>query len=105
VWYGGRYVAEAAQRDTERGARVRDPRRRGEGVMARPGIRELVGRLMTDAEFLRRLVREPEPVLADFELSEDERALLLGAAARASRTPERERARAFEAIAMKRWAT
>ena len=47
--------------------------------MARPGIRDLVGRAMIDREFLADLVREPALMLADFDLSSEERAAIMQA--------------------------
>lgn len=73
--------------------------------MGRPGIRDLVGRLMIDREFLEELVRDPTPFLAAYDLSADERAAVMQAVERTSESPERERTRTFQAIMMKRWAT
>jgi hypothetical protein len=73
--------------------------------MARQGIRDLVGRLMVDKEFLAALVRDPAPVLADYELAAEERAVLMVAATRARRVPEPERARSFQTSVIRRWAT
>jgi hypothetical protein len=73
--------------------------------MGRPGIRELVGRAMIDKEFLAELVRDPGRVLADYELTGEERAAILQAAGRKESASERERARALQVVLMKRWAT
>lgn len=73
--------------------------------MARMGIRDLVGRVMIDKEFLADLVRDPARVLADYDLTSDERAVIMQAVGRTERTTDRERARALQNALMKRWAT
>ena len=73
--------------------------------MGRPGIRDLVGRAMIDREFLSDLVRDPDRVLADYDLTGEERAAILQAAGRTGSASERERARALQVVLMKRWAT
>ncbi len=73
--------------------------------MARPGIRDLVGRAMIDRDFLADLVREPARVLAEFDLSAEERAAIMLAVGKTGNTTERERARALQVVLMKRWAT
>jgi hypothetical protein len=73
--------------------------------MARPGIRDLVGRAMIDHDFLADLVREPGRMLADFDLSSEERAAIMQAVGKTGGTTERERARALQVVLMKRWAT
>jgi len=73
--------------------------------MARQGIRDLVGRAMIDKEFLAELVRDPDRVLADYELTGDERVAIMQAAGRTGSASERERARALQVVLMKRWAT
>jgi len=73
--------------------------------MARPGIRDLVGRAMIDRDFLADLVREPAVMLADFDLSSEERAAIMQAVRKTAGTTERERARALQVVLMKRWAT
>ncbi len=69
------------------------------------GIRDLVGRAMIDREFLSELVRDPQPVLAEFELSADERAAIMRAVRGSSSGSDHERARALQIVLMKRWAT
>jgi hypothetical protein len=71
--------------------------------MERPGIRDLVGRAMIDREFVGELVRDPGRVLADYELSADERAAIMQAVGKTSSGSER--ARALQIVMMKRWAT
>lgn len=73
--------------------------------MARMGIRDLVGRVMIDKEFLADLVRDPAAVLAEYDLTSDERAVIMQAVGRTDRTTDRERARALQNALMKRWAT
>lgn len=74
--------------------------------MARPGIRELVGRAMIEKDFLGELVRDPETVLARYELDDDERAAVMQAVGRCgSSATTAERAQAFQSILMKRWST
>lgn len=73
--------------------------------MAQQGMQDLIGRLMIDKEFLAALVRDPAPILAQYELAAEERAAILEAATRAGQSPEPERVRSFQAGLMKRWAT
>jgi len=73
--------------------------------MAEQGLRELVGRVMIDPDFLQTLVRDPSAVLADYQLSPEERASVLQAIAKLSHTPRSQRARAFQTALVKRWAT
>jgi hypothetical protein len=73
--------------------------------MARPGIRDLVGRAMIDRDFLADLVRDPALMLAEFDLSSEERAAIMQAVGKTKGTTERERARALQVVLMKRWAT
>ena len=73
--------------------------------MARPGIRDLVGRAMIDRDFLADLVREPALMLADFDLSSEERAAIMQAVGKTGGTTVRARARALQVVLMKRWAT
>ena len=73
--------------------------------MAGQGLRELVGRVMIDPDFLQTLIREPGAVLADYQLSAEERASVLQAIAKLSVTPQSQQARAFQSALVKRWAT
>jgi hypothetical protein len=66
---------------------------------------ELIGRAMIDPDFLADLQRSPDTVLADYELSADERATVLGAIARLATAPARERAQAFRSALIRRVAT
>ena len=73
--------------------------------MAEQGLKELVGLVMIDPDFLQALVRDPSAVLADFELSAEERAMVLQAIAKVSLAPRSQQARAFQTALVKRWAT
>ena len=69
------------------------------------GLRELVGRVMIDPEFLVELQRAPEPLLAQYELTEAERATVELALARLAQTPVSERRRQFSNTLISRVAT
>jgi len=71
----------------------------------RLGIRDLVGRAMIDREFLSNLVRDPQVVLAEFELSAEERAAIMRAVRGSASGSDHERASALQIVLMKRWAT
>jgi hypothetical protein len=73
--------------------------------MDRPGIRELVGRAMIDKEFLADLVRDPATMLADYDLSAEERTAIMQAAGRTGAVSDWDRAQALHNVMMKRWAT
>ena len=73
--------------------------------MARPGIRDLVGRAMVDRGFLAELIRDPAAILARYDLEAEERAAIMQAIARTDQQSERERSQALQAALMKRWAT
>lgn len=73
--------------------------------MAGQGLKELVGRVMIDPDFLQALVRDPYPLLADYRLSEEERASVLQAIAKLTLAPRSQQARAFQTALVKRWAT
>jgi hypothetical protein len=73
--------------------------------MGRLGIRDLVGRAMVDKGFLAELVRDPARVLAEYDLTAEERAVILQAVSRAGNVSERERTRALQHVMVKRWAT
>jgi hypothetical protein len=66
---------------------------------------ELIGRAMIDPDFLADLQRSPETILAEYELSAEERTTVLGAIARLDRAPARERAQAFRSALIRRVAT
>lgn len=69
------------------------------------GIRELVGRVMIDPDFLAELVRAPEAVLARYSLSEEERAAVLQALAKLARSPSHRHAQVLKTALVKRLAT
>ena len=69
------------------------------------GLRELVGRVMIDPEFLAELQRSPETLLAQYELSDDERATVRQALVRLAKTPSSERRHEFRSTLIRRVAT
>jgi hypothetical protein len=60
---------------------------------------------MIDAEFLADLARDPAAVLDDYDLTPEERGVIMTAVARLGDAPARERVQAIQAVMMKRWAT
>jgi hypothetical protein len=68
-------------------------------------LRELVGRAMIDPDFLADLQRAPEPILAQYELNDDERVTVLNALARLAKTPAHQRAHALRTALIRRVAT
>jgi hypothetical protein len=70
-----------------------------------PRLPELVGRVMIDPDFLADLQRAPEPILAEYELSEDERATVLSALSRLGHASVNQRASAFRTALIRRVAT
>jgi hypothetical protein len=68
-------------------------------------LRDLVGRVMIDPEFLAELQRAPEPLLAQYELSDAERATVRQALVRLATTPANERRREFRSTLIRRVAT
>jgi hypothetical protein len=75
------------------------------GSMAQQGMRDLVGRVMVDPEFLAQLVRSPEATLADYQLDDNERAIVMQALARLEASPVSERSHAFRSAMVRRLAT
>lgn len=73
--------------------------------MKKQGMRELVGRAMTDPDFLDALVRSPDSALDDYELDDNERAAVMRAVKRLVSTPSKRRAGAFQAVMVRRLAT
>lgn len=69
------------------------------------GLRDLVGRVMIDPEFLAELQRAPGPLLAEYELSDAERATVQQALDRLAKTPSSERRHAFRSSLISRVAT
>jgi hypothetical protein len=73
--------------------------------MTGKAIQDLVGRVMIDREFLTDLVRDPDSVLAGYELTAEERSTILLALGRGAGGTEQERTHALELVMLKRWAT
>lgn len=73
--------------------------------MAQQGIRDLVGRIMIDQDFLAELVRAPEAVLSEYALSPEERTAILEAVAKLGSTPAPQRGLALQAALVRRLAT
>src|SRR5439155_19577594 len=69
------------------------------------GLRELVGRVMIDPEFLAELQRAPEPLLAQYELTDAERTTVRQALVRLAATPPSERRHELRNILIRRVAT
>jgi hypothetical protein len=69
------------------------------------GLRELVGRVMIDPEYLAELQRAPESLLAQYELSDSVRSIVELALARLAQTPLSERRRQFSNTLISRVAT
>jgi hypothetical protein len=74
-------------------------------AMTDKAIQDLVGRVMIDREFLAELVRDPDVVLADYELTAEERAIIMQALGRGAHVSAQERAHALRSVMLKRWAT
>ena len=70
-----------------------------------PRLPELVGRVMIDPDFLADLQRAPDPILAEYDLSEDERATVLLALTRLGRSSTNQRATDFRSALIRRVAT
>jgi hypothetical protein len=68
-------------------------------------LQDLIGRAMIDPEFLAELQRAPDALLAQYELTDDERATLLQALARLSKTPAGQRRHEFRNALIRRVAT
>jgi hypothetical protein len=69
-----------------------------------PRLHELIGRAMIDPDFLEDLRRAPELLLAEYELSDDERAAVRQALDRLDSAPTR-RAHEFRNALLRRVAT
>lgn len=77
----------------------------GDRGMTGKAIQDLVGRVMIDGDFLAELVRDPDATLAGYELTAEERAIILQALGRGVHGSEQERAHALQSVMLKRWAT
>jgi len=60
---------------------------------------------MIDRQFLANLVRDPATILADYDLSAEERKAIMQAVGRTGTVSDWDRARALQNVMMKRWAT
>lgn len=60
---------------------------------------------MVDPDFLAELQRAPEPILAQYELSDDERSAVRTAVSRLGDTPTTQRAQALRTTLLRRVAT
>jgi hypothetical protein len=69
------------------------------------GFRELIGRAMIDPDFLADLQNTPAVVLAQYELTADERATVEQALVRLVQTPSSQRAHALRNALLRRVAT
>lgn len=69
------------------------------------GLRELIGRAMIDPEFVADLQRSPDTVLAQFQLTDDERAAVRHALLRLAEAPAHQRATEFHSALLRRVAT
>jgi hypothetical protein len=69
------------------------------------GLRELIGRAMIDPEFVADLQHSPETILAQFELTDDERTAVRQALLHLAQTPPHQRAREFHSALIRRVAT
>jgi len=70
-----------------------------------PRLPELVGRLMIDPEFVAEVLRAPDTVLQQYDLTEEERTAIRLALDRMGDTPPSRRAHALRTVLLKRVAT
>ncbi len=68
-------------------------------------LRDLIGRVMIDPDFLAELRRAPDALLAQYELTEDERATIFQALARLAATPTGQHRHTFRNALIRRVAT
>ena len=61
--------------------------------------------MMVDPEFLAALQRSPESILAEYELNDDERSVVLRALARLAQMPAAQRDHALRTALLRRVAT
>jgi len=66
---------------------------------------DLVGRAMVDPDFLADLQRAPDAILAQYELSDDERGAIQAALVRLADTPVNQRAVLLRTTLLRRVAT
>jgi hypothetical protein len=86
-------------RTTRNAAELRDD------IMTGKAIQDLVGRVMIDREFLAQLARDPDVILAGYDLTAEERAVIMQALGRGAQVSEEERAETLQSAMLKRWAT
>ena len=82
-----------------------DAVKRRDGTVTGRAIQDLVGRVMVDEDFLAELVRDPDAVLAGYELTAEERAVIMQALGHGASVSEQERADVLQNVLLKRWAT
>ena len=70
-----------------------------------PRLPELVGRLMVDPEFVAEVLRTPDAILGQYELTDEERVAVRQALDRLGDTPSNRRANALRTVLLKRVAT
>jgi len=66
---------------------------------------DLIGRAMVDSDFLADLQRAPDAILAQYELSDDERAAIQTALVRLADTPLNQRVLVLRSTLLRRVAT
>ena len=66
---------------------------------------DLVGRAMVDPDFLADLQRTPDAILAQYDLSDDERGAIQAALVRLANTPAHQRAVVLRTTLLRRVAT
>jgi len=69
------------------------------------GLKDLVGRVMIDPQYLAELQRTPDILLAEYELTDDERAKIRQALERLGKTPPGQHRHEFRNALIRRVAT
>jgi hypothetical protein len=70
-----------------------------------PRLPELVGRLMVDPEFVAEVLRTPDAILGQYELTNEERVAVRQALDRLGDSPPNRRANALRTVLLKRVST
>ena len=70
-----------------------------------PRLPELVGRLMVDPEFVAEVLRAPDAILGQYELTNEERVAVRQALDRLGETPPNRRANTLRTVLLKRVST
>jgi hypothetical protein len=70
-----------------------------------PRLPELVGRLMVDPEFVAEVLRTPDAILGQYELTDEERVAVRQALDRLGDAPPNRRANALRTVLLKRVST